>query len=379
MPRTLLALVLLLPASPAAAAVYLAFGDSITEGVGFEECASKEECGYPVRLERLLREAGQDAEVENHGVGGERTTEGVTRIEAVLEGGGDVLLLMEGTNDISREISPETTLFNLDAMAEKAASRGIATVHATLIPRAPTANRDAENHLNEQIAWGIRRLAFEEGRPLADPYEVFFNQEDLFATYYVPGNDPVGHPNAQGFDLLAGTFFDVIMGNDTVPPVPGLVDPPDASERVPSNKEIVVVLFDFGAGIDLAATRLTIDGAPVSATLIGNERRAELRYQPATPFIGVVTAGIRTEDLATPVNRSEEPLSRFIVQGTSFFVGDIDRDGRVDGADLVTFAIHFGARRGEGRYLRAADLNNDATIDGTDLALLASNFGKSSF
>ena len=74
----------------------------------------------------------------NRGVGGEKTPEGLSRIDQVLDEGGDVLLLMEGSNDISRNISIETTLFDLGEMARRAEERGLEVVHATVIPRIPT-------------------------------------------------------------------------------------------------------------------------------------------------------------------------------------------------------------------------------------------------
>jgi hypothetical protein len=71
-------------------------------------------------------------------------------------------------------------------------------------------------------------------------------------------------------------------------------------------------------------------------------------------------------------------VTQFVVAGTSFLAGDIDRDGRVDGADLLAFAPYFGSQRGDGRYRGFADLNTDDRVDGVDLALLAANFGRSS-
>ncbi|MND05709.1 hypothetical protein D3C83_266710 [compost metagenome] len=51
----------------------------------------------------------------------------------------------------------------------------------------------------------------------------------------------------------------------------------------------------------------------------------------------------------------------------------------MDGADLLRFALAFGASQGQGRYNSRIDLNLDGIIDGEDLALLAANFGESSF
>jgi lysophospholipase L1-like esterase len=383
--RTRLALmsaVLLLAtaAAPAAATRFLAFGDSITAGVGFDDCACQclEACGYPHRLELLLRDAGVTAEITNAGFGGERTPEGLIRIDQELPGH-DVLLLMHGSNDISREISLETTLFNLNVMAEKAEGRGMSVVHATLIPRIPTAVQDFDNVVNERLAWRLRELAYNRGRGLVDPFEVLGQVPNLFDTLYHPGNgDVVGHPNPEGFQRLAETFFDVIQGVDSVPPVLGLVSPLDGSRDVPANVELRIRLFDFGEGIDVAATELLVGGAPVSANKAGDTEILDLRYQAPGGFQGQVEVGYRTRDLANPRNQAERQVAKILIAGTSFLPGDINRDGRVDGADLLRLARAFGAQIGQPRYDPAADLDGNGVIDGMDLAILAENFGQSS-
>ena len=369
----------LLPTAAAAQVRYLAFGDSITEGAGDDE--ARPEKGYPPRLESLLRAAGIEAEVENHGRGGERTPEALERINSVLNRGGSAVLLMLGTNDISRQISMETTLFNLNEMARRAEIRGISPVHATLIPRIPWAQVDADNKTNALLNQRIRDLADTRGRRLVDPFEVFWALPDRFARYYVQvRDDHVGHPNAQGYDVLATTFGDVLRGIDGVPPVVAGLFPADGSRGVPNNIDIQVDVIDFGSGIDLAATALVINGAPVAAPPQGTPRRALLSFSPPAgqPWRGVVSVGLRSRDLSTPPHAVDRTLATFAVAGTVFHPGDLDESGRVDGADLIALAHAFGARNGELRYFRAADLNTDGIVDGNDLAILASNFGRTS-
>lgn len=182
----------------------IAFGDSITEGEGFDD-PEREEFGYAPRLERLLAAEDLDYEIENHGKGGEDTTQGLTRIDEVLAEvkGTELLLLMEGTNDVARDISLETTIFDLDEMARKAAELGVVTVHATVIPRKPDAKKDPSNTLTKALNEEIRNLAFTSGRTLCDQWNVFTGQPDFYDFYYYDGPDPVGHPNAAGFQLMA--------------------------------------------------------------------------------------------------------------------------------------------------------------------------------
>ncbi len=111
---------------------WLAFGDSITLGnYDFDELG-----GYPGRLSDLLDCSPGVCEVFNAGKSGERTYQAVTRIDSVLDNEGpfDVMMLMEGTNDIFEgAISVETMVDNLEIIALKARIQGTETVHASII------------------------------------------------------------------------------------------------------------------------------------------------------------------------------------------------------------------------------------------------------
>jgi lysophospholipase L1-like esterase len=367
-------------AGPAPAQLQIvAFGDSITFGAGDDP--TRVERGYPPRLEALLAAAGVDVEVENHGLGGEDTVEGLTRIDQVLAASpsADLLLLMEGTNDIAKGIGLETTRFDLAQMALKAEARGMSVVHATLIPRLPNAKYDPLNVVNQQIVQNVRDLAGSFGRDLADPFEVFGGLSDLYSRYYSPApDDPVGHPNADGYDVLARVFFEVLRQVDTVPPVTGLLVPEHGADGVPATTPIEVDLWDFGSGIDLLSATLLVNDQPTGAIATGTPREAHFSYQPPTPLSGIVRVKVRARDRApTTPNQLDREVARFTIAGTALLTGDIDRSGRVDGHDLVELARRFGSRRNQIGYLAAADLNGDGAIDGSDLALLAANFGRS--
>lgn len=312
---------------------YIAFGDSVTEGFGFDgDCMT--DCGYPSRLEGLLQADGLAVTVENYGLGGERTPTGVDRIEQALmdanAGPNDLVLLMEGTNDITQQISPETTLFNLDSMARKALQRGAQTLHATLIPRFPDATVDAENVLNEQMARNIRDLSFSSTRDLVDPFEVFSQTPNLFEDFYseqMDFFDPVGHPNPAGFDLLAEIFYDVLTGNDTVPPVIGSVAPAPGSVDVGSLATVTVRLYDFGSGIDTGSVSLTLDGVPVSLDLsTGGENWLDVVHQPFNALDpGNTTVRVQASDRVFPgANSMNREATRFSVtaDGTDACVPD---------------------------------------------------------
>ncbi len=353
---------------------YVAFGDSITEGIGDDP--NRTEKGWPPRLEALLQQRGRSAEVRNEGRAGETTGEGISRIDRELQTGDDVLLLMEGTNDIGNQnVSLETIVSNLNRIARKAEARGMTVVHATVPPRFQ-ANFDSTNIVTGDFNGQVRDLAWSQERRLADPFEVFFRLTPNYGQLY---SDKL-HPNTAGYDRLARIFADVLTDVDNVPPVTGLITPVNDSQRVPADTPLRLSVYDFGTGIDVATTTLVINDQVVQTPLTGGPRKLEIRYDPPQPWRGVVIVKLRTRDQTTPTpNQLDREITQFVVAGTTFLAGDIDRDGRVDGADLLAFAPHFGARRGDGRFVGFADLNVDSLIDGNDLAMLASNFGRTSF
>jgi acyl-CoA thioesterase-1 len=352
---------------------YIAFGDSITFGVGDDP--NRANPGYPPRLEQLLNSRGISATVINAGLSGEDTVGALTRVNRILQNGGDFFLLMEGTNDINEKVSSETTLFDLDQLAARAEAKGLQAVHVTIPPRLPSAGTDANNHLTADLAGAVRELAFSKQRRLVDPFEAFFHGTPDFSLLY---SDKL-HPNAAGYDLMARVFADVLTNADTMPPVTGLVDPSDGETNVLNTTPVRVALYDFGAGIDLANTKLLINGQQVDTPLNGSTKKVEISYTPPQPWLGIITVGLHTRDTATPPNTVDRTISTFMIAGTTFLPGDIDHNGRVDGFDLLFLAPAFGARRSDPGFRLTADLNGDGTVDGLDLAILASNFGHSTF
>jgi Dockerin type I domain len=56
-------------------------------------------------------------------------------------------------------------------------------------------------------------------------------------------------------------------------------------------------------------------------------------------------------------------------------IGDVNRDGKVDGVDAALVTAAFGTRTGDTRYDRTFDLDRNGSIDSTDLQLLGGNYG----
>lgn len=362
----------------------IAFGDSITRGDRrFDE---QNRGGYPGRLQARLQRDDPAAEVLNYGLDSETTAQGLSRLASVLDQvqRADAILLMEGTNDVNLvlegQISFESILANLAAMANRSENAGLTVFHSTIIPRPPTARRDKDNVLTFTLVREIRDLAFRQQLELADPYDEFFFSPGAFERLYARNSeDRVGHPNAAGFDALADLYYDLVTGRDTRGPVPGELEPGYNVGSIGPARDIELTIYDLSAGIDADNTSLTINGVAVATEQSGNNRRRTLTHDTTAATLGCYArVGIRAADLADPPNVTDRVYKEYEVRDGQILRGDIDKSCRVDGADLLAVALAFGSRTGEARYSRTVDINNDGVVDGVDLASIASNFGRSS-
>ncbi len=378
-------LIAALAATPLAAQVegevLVAFGDSITEGHPPYDTQG----GYPARLERMLRQEDREVEVRNRGRGGETTSEGLSRLPAVLAEGGDVLLLMEGTNDVALitegALSPETVRANLALMDSRAKQAGFEVVLATLIPRGPQTTHDQNNGATFGLAFIIRGLAYQRRDPLVDAWELFFHHLRPYSTIYYTGADPVGHPNAEGFDVLAAGFADVVQGRDTMTPVIGEFFPnPFLDPEVRPGQDFDVTVYDFGSGLDRPLSTLTINDVVVETDSAGNATRQLLSHSSnETTVTCFARLGVQALDRSDPPNRLDATVADFTVAGEVVRRTDLNRDCRVDGRDVVALGKVFGLPRFELGFNSDLDVNQDGRLDGDDLAEIARDFGRTTF
>ena len=362
----------------------VAFGDSITAGTPpFDE---EDKGGYPGRLERLLKESGDSSvTVINAGVGGETTSEGLTRIDSVLAANPDAILfiIMEGTNDVnlvnSGLLSMDTVLDNLEGMAGKVRRKAIDVLYATIIPRPPWARQDSSNFVTFELILGLRDLTSTGNRVLAEPYGVYENMEQRIYDHYYFRTDPVGHPNADGFDLMAQLFADKVLDNDTLAPVVSGFSKNRSTQFLAAGDDLFSLLHESGEGIRQGESYLTINGRPVVTNVDGNARRSSLSYKVSGKDIECAArVTVRTEDRATPPNVRNRLVAEYDIEGAEVLKGDVNGDCRVDGLDLTLLGPSFGSRQGDINYSRLADSNGDKKVDGEDLARVARNFGKRS-
>lgn len=366
----------LLTVPAAATPRVLAFGDSLTDGRGDEQGLG----GYPPRLQQHLRQNGHpEAVVTKSAMPGETTAQGLSRLGGAIPAEADIVVLMEGSNDLFHGISVETAARNMLAMTNTVNNRGAGPVLVTIPPFWFRASVNANNALTVQFVNRLREEAAMKGLDLVDVFDAYWTNPDRnFDLYNQNIHDPLGHPNAAGYDLIAGLIGDQLAGLDNAPPAVGLTSPANGAQNIAPDHGLNIKLFDFGTGVDGGQSSILIDGETVQTFRTPSGTRVELGHAPAAPWSGVVKVEVVTRDLAAPTNTAQRFAMQFAISGTNFFRGDIDSNGRVDGRDLALMAFSFGTSRGNTDFRASADLDNNGTVNGEDLAVLANNFGKES-
>lgn len=109
----------------------VAFGDSLTAGLGLAQSAS-----YPALLQQKLDADGFNYEVVNAGVSGDTSAGGVRRIDWVLDGEVRAVIVELGANDILRGQSVDEMKNNLATIIERAKAHGAMVLLAGM--EAPT-------------------------------------------------------------------------------------------------------------------------------------------------------------------------------------------------------------------------------------------------
>jgi acyl-CoA thioesterase-1 len=109
------------PSSPIAKQpILVAFGDSLTEGLGVDI-----EQTYPAQLERRLKAEGLPWVVVNAGLSGETSSGARSRLGWVLKLNPDAVLLETGGNDGLRGIDPKITRENIAFLVDELQRRDI--------------------------------------------------------------------------------------------------------------------------------------------------------------------------------------------------------------------------------------------------------------
>jgi lysophospholipase L1-like esterase len=225
--------------------VFLAFGDSITSCFMDSNLCAFPQCGYPKRLYDLLKSRfNRDFAFYNVGIGGERTSGGISRLADTLNhpenynvcpffctcppsnfypthSGNtdpDLVIIMEGINDLGDWSVKGVPLLgtiedNIRAMVLTALLSQKKVVLATLTPVVPiNEERELQGMGVEVLNSRIRQIADDYQIPLADVYSAFLNYPDwegaLMSTALA---DDGLHPNESGFAVMAEVMYQTIV------------------------------------------------------------------------------------------------------------------------------------------------------------------------
>ncbi|MBI2833068.1 MAG: hypothetical protein HYX76_01405 [Acidobacteria bacterium] len=190
---------------------FLAFGDSLTEGVTALDAppfALISAQSYPFKLQVKLTErySLQTITVANEGRGGELAEQGVNRLPGLLkQHSPEAVLLLEGVNDLNLygAAGAERTLGHLEQMARTSRLQGLQVLIGTLPPQREGGQRAGTYPLIVPFNTALKDMARREGLTVVDLYEGFAGDLALI------GADGL-HPNEAGYERMAQIFFDAI-------------------------------------------------------------------------------------------------------------------------------------------------------------------------
>jgi len=189
---------------------FLAFGDSLTAGevsLSATFLFLSPTDAYPYRLQGhfMAQYPSQTIIVENDGVPGESASVGGrARLGHEIDARRpEVLLLMEGTNDLL-SLSPDQVIAALNDMVQVAKQRGVQVFLATIPPQRPGGRRDRVARIIPGFNDQIRALAATQQVDLVDIYA------PLAANLSLIGRDDL-HPTPEGYEVMARTWFDAIV------------------------------------------------------------------------------------------------------------------------------------------------------------------------
>jgi acyl-CoA thioesterase-1 len=114
---------MLWPALAAESLRVVALGDSLTAGYGLPAQES-----FPVKLQAALAARGLAVQIDNAGVSGDTTADGLARLDWSVPEGTQAVLLELGANDMLRGRDPAQARTALDAMITRLKARGIAVM-----------------------------------------------------------------------------------------------------------------------------------------------------------------------------------------------------------------------------------------------------------
>ena len=178
----------LLVISPAHAAerVIVAFGDSLTAGLG----VTPEE-SYPARLQARLRAEGYAYRVVNAGSSGDTTAGGLRRVDWALKNKPDIVIVALGANDALRAQNLASVRQNLDAIVARFQKAGA---------RVLLAGMEVPPNYGAQYAADFRKIYVEVARKRGVAFMPFL-LDGVAGKPSLNQADSI-HPTAEGYAIV---------------------------------------------------------------------------------------------------------------------------------------------------------------------------------
>ena len=187
----LVAALLSVPSVGAAERVIVAFGDSLTAGLGVTP-----ENSYPARLQTRLRAEGYDYRVVNAGASGDTTAGGLRRVDWALKNKPDIVIVALGANDALRAQDLASVRNNLDAIVARFQKAGAKVLLAGM---------EVPPNYGARYAADFRKLYLEVARKRGVALMPFL----LDGVAGHPAlNQPDGiHPTAEGYGIIVDRLW----------------------------------------------------------------------------------------------------------------------------------------------------------------------------
>ena len=183
------------PATARADITILAFGDSLTEGLGVVSSTT-----YPAQLEARLITDGYDVRVINGGISGETSSAALSRVDWMLETKPDLVIVESGGNDGLRSLDLDLTEANLDEIVRRFDDSGAVVIVAGLqiIQNLGVTYTEQFAAMYPAISetYNTILIPFILEGIAADPA---FNQPDFV------------HPNAAGYEVMVEVIYPYVL------------------------------------------------------------------------------------------------------------------------------------------------------------------------
>jgi len=174
--------------------VIVAFGNSLTAGLGVEEREN-----YPAKLQKKLDDAGYEYRVVNAGVSGDTSAQGLNRLSAILSLKAKIVILELGANDGLRGIPVEETKRNLESIIRSLEDNGAKILLAGM--KMPPNYGPLYGQAFESIFTDLAKAD--------DVHLIPFFLEGVGGNADLNREDGI-HPNARGYDIVTENVWQAL-------------------------------------------------------------------------------------------------------------------------------------------------------------------------